>query len=235
MLPGHGASKVHIVSGTLIGHLRSRRAFGTQVVAKQPVIMLATAHLLPGDLHRDLLTFISGRGPPRSAQQAIHATSQLPTHQALRNVVVLEQALPVPEPSPAQPRPDPNSGSSAQARLSYWLKLYPFLTSHTKCTEWDCISSNPLLASLSRFGAACCEKTGHVTDPFSADVAPASSQQQQRGPGHRVLSTTGQPSQRAASMQQQHAEKALSAPNAAELDRQRALQQKVPSPSTCNS
>ena len=75
--------------------------------------------------------------------------------------------------------------------------------------------------------AACFEDAGHVSDPFSAGAAPTSSQSQERGPEQRDLSTPGQPSQCAAPVQQPRVGKALSAPNAAELDRQRALQGKV--------
>ena len=128
-----------------------------QVAATQPVILLATAHLLPGDLHPDLLTFISGRGPPPSAQQGVHATSQLPQQQSLRNVVVLERDLPVHEPSPAWLRPGPDSGTAAQARHSV-LKHYLVLTSHSKRTRWDCTSSSPMLVSLSVSAAVCCKK-----------------------------------------------------------------------------
>ena len=85
-----------------------------QAAAAQPVIMLATAHLLPEDLHPDLLRFISGQGPLPSAQQGVPDTVQLPPRQALRNVVVLERSLPTPEPTSARMRPVPDSGVAAQ-------------------------------------------------------------------------------------------------------------------------
>ena len=84
-----------------------------QVVAAQPVIILATTHLLPEDLHPDLLTFMSGRGPQPSAQQGGPDTFQRPPQQALRNVVLLEQSLPTPEPSSAPLRPHHHAGVAA--------------------------------------------------------------------------------------------------------------------------
>ena len=150
MCDGHVASKVYTDPGTLIGHPWSRRVSGMQVVARQPVVILATAHLLPEDLHPDLLRYISGPGPLFSAQQGIHASSQPPLQQALRNVVLLRRDLPAPEPSPARPLPDPNLGSAAQTCQSCLFRHCPSLPSHRKRTRWDCSDAFqcPMLRAL---------------------------------------------------------------------------------------
>ncbi len=191
-----------------------------QVAAAQSVIMLATTHLLPEDLHPDLLRFMSGRGPLPSTQQGS------PPQQALRNVVVLERDLPDPEPSPARPRPNPYSGVAAQTRQSCLLSIIHL--SPPTASAQDGISNSHVLVSTSISDAACCERTeAHDRPLSSADALPKSCGQQQRSPAQRVQAAKGQPGQRAAPVQQLCAEQALSRPNAAELDRQKALQQKV--------
>lgn len=84
------------------------------MAAAQPVIMLATTHLLPEDLHPDLLRYVSGRGPLPSAQQGSPDAIQLPPQQALRNVILLEQSLPMAEPGLARLHPTFNLGIAAQ-------------------------------------------------------------------------------------------------------------------------
>ena len=75
-------------------HLIKKERHGMQVAARQPVIMLVTAHLSPEDLHPALLENIAGRGPLPSAQPGISGTSQLSVLREFRNVVLLETDLP---------------------------------------------------------------------------------------------------------------------------------------------
>lgn len=65
----------------------------SQVIARQPVILLATAHVLQEDMHPDLLSFFSPR-----------------------NVVLLDQDLPIAEPKSTHLRP--TSSSSGEAACS---------------------------------------------------------------------------------------------------------------------
>ena len=70
------------------------------MASTQPLIVLATAHVLPEDMHPDLLRFFRGKEPPHSMDHMTSAAgiSQTYPEAALRNVVLLEDKLPSPEP-----------------------------------------------------------------------------------------------------------------------------------------
>jgi len=73
--------------------LHKRVGVCSQVIARQPVILLATAHVLQEDMHPDLLSFFSPR-----------------------NFILLDQDLPIAEPKNAHLRP--TSTSSGEAACS---------------------------------------------------------------------------------------------------------------------
>ena len=74
-----------------------------QVASTQPLIVLATVHILPEDMHPDFLSFFTGKEPPHSMDHMSSAAegAQRYPEQALRNVVLLEDKLPSPKPRAA--------------------------------------------------------------------------------------------------------------------------------------
>ncbi|CAK0741288.1 hypothetical protein CVIRNUC_001313 [Coccomyxa viridis] len=99
-----------------------------RVASTQPLIVLATAHVLPEDMHPDLLRFFCGKEPPHSMDHTSSAAGIFQTYsaQALRNVVLLEDKLPSPKPwftpgkcarASAQERPVQEHARAAQEVL----------------------------------------------------------------------------------------------------------------------